>query len=389
MAILVGYAVGVLTVYIRSKLDDPVLDTALSFAVPFIAYIPSEEFGASGVLAVVVVGIYTGHRSASQLDARARISDSVNWRTVQFLLENGVFLLIGLELRGLLQDVDESRLTIGQTVLIGLMATLGLIIIRFVWVFPLVLTMRRLPNRAERRALRLRQMLAELRRKSMLDARQEHRRQTLTKLYQRRRTDLEIARRQGFGWKGATVLGWSGMRGVVTLAAAQPPPSSFAYREQLVLIAFTVAVTTLLVQGSTLPLLIRVLKIEGIDAETDAEESANLFDELRAEGLRVLENPQSLVGEDIQVDEDVLERVRTDISMRSKVAWERVRLPEQKLVRSPHRQYRDLRLAVLDAERQALLLAPARGSYPSRVLFRAQRLLDVEEARLRPRNEAS
>jgi NhaP-type Na+/H+ or K+/H+ antiporter len=389
VAVLVGLAVGLVTVFIRSTLDDPVLDTALSLAVPFIAFIPSEELGASGVLAVVVAGIYTGHRSASHLDARARISDNVNWRTVQFLLENGVFLLIGLELRSLLQDIDESQLSVGQTVLIGLVATLALIVIRFLWVFPLVLLMRRLPDRAERRTVRLRQGLARLRRQRNLDARQERRREALGRLYQRRRADLELERREGFGWKGATVLGWSGMRGVVTLAAAQSLPASFAYREQLVLLAFTVAVTTLLVQGSTLPTLIRVLRIEGIDVEADREESATLFDELRTEGLRVLEDPQAILGEDVQVDEDVLDRVRADTGRRSEVEWEKARLSEQKLVRSPHRQYRDLRLAVLEAERQALLAARARGTYTSRALARTQRILDIEETRLRSKGESS
>jgi hypothetical protein len=336
-----------------------------------------------------VAGIYTGHRSASHFDARARISENVNWRTVQFLLENGVFLLIGLEIRGLLQDIDESLLTVQQTVTIGLLATLALIVLRFLWVFPLVLLMRRLPSRAERRTLQLRRGLGRLKKQRTLDARQERRKRALTRMYQRRQADLELERREGFGWKGATVLGWSGMRGVVTLAAAQSLPSSFAYREQLVLIAFTVAVTTLLVQGSTLPALIRVLRIEGIDVDTDREEAATLFDELRTEGLRVLEDPQAVVGEDVQVDDDVLDRVRTDTGMRSEFEWEKARLPEQKLVRSPHRQYRDLRLAVLAAEREALLAARSRGTYSSRVLAKAQRILDVEETRLRPRGGSS
>jgi NhaP-type Na+/H+ or K+/H+ antiporter len=389
VAVLVGYAVGVVTVFLRARLDDPVLDTAISLVVPFVAFIPAEELGASGVLAVVVAGIYTGHRSASHLDARARISDNVNWRTVQFLLENGVFLLIGLEIRSLLQDIDESLLTVGQTVQIGLLTTLVLVVVRFLWVFPLVLLMRRLPSRAARRSFQLRRGLARLRGQGSLDARQERRKRVLDRMYQRGQADLELERREGFSWKGATVFGWSGMRGVVTLAAAQSLPESFAYREQLVLIAFTVAVTTLLVQGSTLPALIRVLRIEGIDAGTDREESATLFDELRTEGLRVLEHPQDVLGEGVPVDAAVLDRVRTDTGARSEVEWERVRLPEQKLVRSPHRQYRDLRLAVLAAERQALLAARSRGTYSSRVLANAQRILDVEETRLRPRGGSS
>jgi len=222
VAVLVGYAVGVVTVLVRSRLDDPILDTALSFAVPFIAFIPAEGLGASGVLAVVVAGIYTGHRSANHLDARARISDNVNWRTVQFLLENGVFLLIGVEIRGLLQNIDESLLTVGQTVLIGLLATLVLIAVRFLWVFPLLLLMRWLPSSAERQTRHLRRRLGVFQKQPTLDARQERRKRTMTRTLQRRGADLELERREGFGWKGATVLGWSGMRGVVTLAAAVP-----------------------------------------------------------------------------------------------------------------------------------------------------------------------
>lgn len=389
VAVLVGYVVGVVTVFVRSRLDDPILDTALSFAVPFIAFIPAEGLGASGVLAVVVAGIYTGHRSASHLDARARISDNVNWRTVQFLLENGVFLLIGLEIRSLLQNIDESLLTVQRTVLIGLLATLVLIVLRFLWVFPLVLLMRWLPSRAERHTRHLRRGLGRLRRHPTLDARQQRRRRAMTRILQRRRADLELERREGFGWKGATVLGWSGMRGVVTLAAAQSLPSSFVYREQLVLIAFTVAVATLLVQGSTLPTLIRVLKIEGTDEVADREESTALFDELRTEGLRVLDDPQVIIGEDVQMDEDVLDRVRTETGMRTELEWEKAQVPEQKFVRSPHRQYRDLRLAVLEAERQALLAARSQGTYSSRALAKAQRILDVEEARVRPRGSSS
>ena len=87
-AVVVGLLVGAATVYIRSKLHDPVLDTAISFVVPFIAFIPAEELGASGVLAVVVAGLYTGHRAGSAFSAQARINDSVNWHTVQLLLEH-------------------------------------------------------------------------------------------------------------------------------------------------------------------------------------------------------------------------------------------------------------------------------------------------------------
>ncbi|MEX5256861.1 cation:proton antiporter [Kocuria arenosa] len=384
VAVAVGLLVGVVTVAVRSTIHDPVLDTALSFVVPFLAFIPAEELGASGVLAVVVAGLYTGHRSASVLDAPARISDDVNWRTVQFLLENAVFLLMGLELRHLVEDIDQNLLSIPHTVLIGLLVTAVLIAIRVSWVFPLVLLLRRRAGRAERRTMRL-WLGLDPASAHPADPRQERRRRLRQRVYAQRRADLEQERREGLGWRGAVVLGWSGMRGVVTLAAAQSLPGSVPYREQLVLIAFTVAVTTLLLQGGTLPVLIRALGIRGVDSTADLRESAALFDEIADAGLRILDAPGAVLGAGTAVDPDVVERVRQDTFLRSESTWERAHAHEEKDAPTPHHQYRQLRLAVVRTEREALLAARREGKYPSRVLSDAQRILDVEEARLRPR----
>ncbi|MDQ0736433.1 cation:proton antiporter [Arthrobacter agilis] len=226
VAVVFGLVIGVVTVYVRSKLHDPVLDTAISFIVPFLAFIPAEELGASGVLAVVVAGLYSGHRSASSLNAQARISDNVNWRTVQFLLENAVFLLMGLELRHLIENIDEDLLGIPQAVLIGLLVTAVLVVIRCAWVFPMVFILRRRAARAEHRTLLLWLSLDRARGNAPGSARQERRRRLRQRIYDKRRADLEQERREGLGWKGALVLGWSGMRGVVTLAAG-PVPARF------------------------------------------------------------------------------------------------------------------------------------------------------------------
>ena len=97
VALAVGLVVGYANVRIRSLLKDPVLSTAASFAVPFLAWVPAEELGASGVLAVVVAGLVTGHLSPGLLPARDRLAETVNWETVAFLLESGIFLLMGLQ----------------------------------------------------------------------------------------------------------------------------------------------------------------------------------------------------------------------------------------------------------------------------------------------------
>ena len=107
---LVGLAVAFVLALIRKRIDDPVLDTTLSFAAPYVAFLPAEEIHASGVLAVVVTGLMLGHKAPVLQTAGSRIAENINWRTVQFLLENVVFLLIGLQVRRLLTSVRAEDL---------------------------------------------------------------------------------------------------------------------------------------------------------------------------------------------------------------------------------------------------------------------------------------
>jgi NhaP-type Na+/H+ or K+/H+ antiporter len=383
-AVAVGLLVGIATVYIRSKLHDPVLDTAISFVVPFLAFIPAEEMHASGVLAVVVAGLYTGHRSGSAFSAQARINDSVNWHTVQFLLENGVFLLMGLEIRYLVEEINPELLTVGESVVIGLAVTALLIMIRFVWMGPLILLLRAKVGYQERRTNRFRAALDRLKLQEPGDERAQRRANRGEQIYRRRKTDIMQLRAEGLDWRGGVVIGWSGMRGVVTLAAAQSLPEATPYREQLVLIAFTVAVVTLLLQGGTLPWVIRALEVRGVNAAADQRSLATLLDQISDAGLRVLENPGACLDH-ADVDPDVVERVRQSTFLRSELAWERVKALGVGASPTPQLQYRELRRAVVDAEREALLLARREGHFPSRTLADAQRLLDLEESRLKPR----
>ena len=384
-AVAVGLLVGAATVYIRSKLHDPVLDTAISFVVPFLAFIPAEEMHASGVLAVVVAGLYTGHRSGSAFSAQARINDSVNWHTVQFLLENGVFLLMGLEIRYLVEEINPELLTVGESVGIGLAVTALLILIRFAWMGPLILLLRAKVGYQERRTNRFRAALDRVKLQGPGDERARRRAERREQIYRRRKSDIVQLRAEGLDWRGGVVIGWSGMRGVVTLAAAQSLPDTTPYREQLVLIAFTVAVVTLLLQGGTLPWVIRALEVRGVNAAADQRSLATLLDQISDAGLRVLENPAACLHLDADVDPDVVERVRQSTFLRSELAWERVKALGVGTSPTPQLQYRELRRAVVDAEREALLLARREGHFPSRTLADAQRLLDLEESRLKPR----
>lgn len=378
-----GLLVGVVAVFVRRRLNQPILDTAISFAVPFIAYLPAEELGASGVIAVVVAGIYSGHQSA-RLSPQSRVAERLNWRTLQFVLENGVFLLMGAQLAGLVAEIEEGDLAWHFAVLLGVLAALILMALRFVFVWPLVFFVRR----GERRnAARAAQHLAAVDRVKAFDTQGSARAEKRVRMFLRRseqyQNDVAALRADGLGWRGGVVLGWAGMRGVVTLAAAQSLPRETPYYEQLVLIAFTVAIVTLLVQGGTLPLVIRLTGIRGSDRAADRRELATLLDEMQEAGLSVLEAPALDLPEGVEIAPEVVDQVRKDTSMAAAVAWERAEhADDENPLESPHQQYRELRRLVLDAERAALLEARSRGAYPSRILQRAQTLLDLEEARL-------
>ncbi|WP_374008141.1 cation:proton antiporter [Leifsonia sp. LS-T14] len=386
IAAVIGLVVGFVSVWVRSKLSDPVLDTALSVVVPFAAFAPTEALHGSGVLAVVITGLYTGHAAPRQFSAQARISDAINWRTIQFLLENGVFLLIGLELRTLVGDVQNPEvLSVWNAVGIGLIAVVSLIVIRFVLIVPLILGLRRRAERAERSVLREWLMISYFRDHPVRYRWQSLRKQRAEQRYLRHRTDLEEYRQEAIDWKGGVVLGWAGMRGVVTLAAAQSLPEGIPYRPQLILIAFTVAFVSIVVQGGTLPALIRLLGLQGADAGTDRRLLAQLLDDLSEAGLAVLDDPESAASTSSPIDPEVVERVRQSSYLRAESAWERTMTADAPEASRPHHLYRTLRLAVVDAERTRLLVERARGSYPSRVLAEAQSLLDLEETRLRSR----
>ncbi len=385
VAAAIGLAVGFVTVYVRSRLRDPILDTVISFAVPFIAFLPAEFLNASGILAVVVAGLYSGHHSAKRLTPQARISERLNWRTAQFVLENGVFLLMGIQVSYLLGTARADDLSANKAILLGLLLAAVLVVIRLMFVAPLVVLLRRAEARAERGHARFGERLDSFSRRlepsRSNDARVHKRISRAHQIFTRRQADIDQLKKEGLGWRGGIVLTWSGMRGVVTLAAAQSLPDSTPYRAQLILIAFTVAVVTLMLQGGTLPWVIRSLGIVGTDKAADQRELASLLDEIGLAGVDVLENPETIIP---GVTGDIVDRVRHDTLLHAEAAREGAvhGLTTEALALSPQRQYRVLLREVLDAEMVALLEARADGRYPSRVLNRAQSLLDLELTRL-------
>ncbi len=230
--------------FVRKHITNPVYDTTLSFAAPFAAFLPPEAIHASGVLSVVVTGLLLGHKSPVLQSASSRIAENTNWRTVAFLLENAVFLLIGLQLRRILQEVRSSDLSWWTVVAACAAVLLTTIIARAVWVLAVTGILRALPARLGASV---------------------------------------------WGWRAAITVSWAGMRGVVTLAAVFLLPEETPQRSLLRLAAFVVVAGTLLLQGLTLPWLVRRLRLPGPDLVEDALQTAALVTDATRAGLRRLD----------------------------------------------------------------------------------------------------
>ena len=116
--LVIGVAFFLLVAWLRKRITDPLMDTAISFLTPFAAFVAAEEIHASGVISVVVAGLLLGHKAPIIQTAQSRITERITWRTVAFVLENTVFLLIGLQLDWILADVADSTLTPGRIALV-------------------------------------------------------------------------------------------------------------------------------------------------------------------------------------------------------------------------------------------------------------------------------
>lgn len=372
--VAVGLLVGALTVWARSRIrQQPVLTTAISLTVPFLAYMPAENLHASGVIAVVAAGLVTGHQAPRRFSAVDRISDRTNWRTIQLLLENGVFLLMGFEITSIVADAESSGRGLWMAVALAAACTVILFGVRILFVVPLIARLRarqrRVPEVAE-------QLDAAL--EAVAEGDQGANPRRAARL-QRWRADAQFQATHSLGWRGGAVLAWAGMRGAVTLAAAQSLPSDIPYRAELILIAFTVAIITLVVQGGTLPLLIRILGIKGTNEEAEGREITRLAEEIIAARQAFLDQHALLRENGRPFAPEVLERTRS----RGLAATEALAAMVNDDDPDGHaQQHRELRRQLVDVEQSVLLDARAGGTYSSHTLQRAQHFIDAESARM-------
>ena len=188
----------------------------------------------------------------------------------------------------------------------------------------------------------------------------------------RRQADASFFSHEGIGKRGGFVIAWSGMRGVVTVAAAQTLPEDLPYRPQLILIAFTVAVVTLVVQGGTLPLLIRILGIRGTDEEEMQRELTRLINTLAEASEDLLESPALHRNDGEPFSEKILEMARK----RTRKLPESVSTETLQVWTTARQEQQELQRKLLEAQQDALLDAQASGVYRSQSIESAQQFLD-------------
>lgn len=446
VAVAIGLVVGWLNLRVRARTRDAAVNTAISFTVPFLASIPAELLGASGLVAAVAAGLVTGSGAARHLRPEHRISDAQNWRTIELLLEGTVFLVMGLELQAILDDVVHDHLGIGNAAWLAALALLGTIVVRTLYVAPLVWTLGRSAKRAESRRARIEEFgeridefdarLAEAPESFRADDRRRGAARTdrVRDRLRRMTADLDYLQSEPIGWREGTVVVWAGMRGVVTLAAAQTLPADTPGRSLLVLIAFFVAAASLLLQGGTLPFLARRLGLTG--GGIDLEERRRLTEELgraaneelERRGIRrdILPRGGSSLEPDAEepVDESLIEaalgdgaasrsdagappdagepdagepdagdsdagRPATELEVAGAVPESIAEAAIARRERMTIGEMRALRLEVIEVQRKALHRARKSGEYSSETLTWALNSLDADQISIELRTEGA
>ncbi|MFB8773383.1 Na+/H+ antiporter [Streptomyces broussonetiae] len=324
--------------WLRLHLKEPLLQNTLSLLIPFIAYAVAEQVHASGVLAVVVVALYLGHR-AWQVDFATRLQEGAVWKMVAFVLESAVFALIGLQLPVVLGGLgtDDNWSVVWYAVALFLVVVAA----RFVWVYPATFLPR------------------------MLSAR-----------IRERETNP--------GWKGTFIISWAGMRGVVSLAIAFSIPVTmhdgepFPGRNLILFLTFTTVIGTLVLQGLTLPALIRLLKLPGRDAQAETLAEANA----QAQASRAAEQrlDELLADERNALPEPLADRLRAVLERRRNAVWERLGQPNPVTGETADDTYRRLAGEMIGAEREVFVRLRDARYMDDEMLRSLLRRLDLEEA---------
>lgn len=392
VAVVVGGLVGYLNLRLRSLIGHSAANTAVGFVIPFAAYLPTEALGGSGLVAAVVAGIVTGQGSARWFTPDQRMSDEHNWRTIELMLEGAVFLLMGLELKEIVESNIEDHNGLGVGIGIAAGALALILAVRAAYVTVLVwLQSRRARDKQRRRLEQIGARIDEIasgraqppdpdrrgrrrreRETNWDDPRAQRRLTSLRARLSRATGDLNYYRASPLGWKHGAVIVWAGMRGVVTLAAAQTLPRETPERPLLIFVAFAVAVGSLMLQGFTLPWLVRMLRLHPAgDNLLDRAEQSDLDDRLRAAAASALADPALCRRDGQAFPDELLERVGA-----------RLIDPPDDETTAAARDALELRLVLIEAMRRRLNELSSGGEFSTPALRHALAELDADQLSL-------
>ncbi len=328
--IAIGAVVGRVSGEILRRLDDPPVEVLISVVIPFAAYLPADRLGLSGVLAAVAAGLAIGSRLGTILSPSSRVLWLTSWKMIGFVLNGFVFVLIGLELPDVLQGLAGES----PTRILGLAALVcGVVVFgRLLWVFASSL----LPG-SPRRVLAQR--------------------------------DPRLATRLTF------VVGWSGLRGAVSLAAALALPAGFPERDLILLLTFAVILVTLVGQGLTLP---RVLRWAGWDGnEPDGDEATVARAAAYQAGLDEIERARP----DWPDHAPLFDRLESGLRDRTQhLATEDADETAER--RKERIEHETIQRGVIAAQRTAVIELRDGGGINDQTLRLIERELDLEELRM-------
>ncbi len=335
--IAVGIAIGWLIAEVRARIDDTPTEVTISLFTGYAAYLPAEQLHVSGVLAAVTAGIVLGLRAPRISTAQMRLQGYATWELVQFLLNGVLFVLIGLQLPHILDGTGDH--STAELLAYGAGFSAVVIGTRFLWLFTMPYVVRALDRRPQQMQRRV-------------------------------------------GWRQRVVSAWSGMRGGVSLAAALALPletdagAPFPERDLIIFIAFCVILVSLVVQGLTLPLLIRKLGV----TDDGGEEQEELRARLTAAKAALTE--LDALEEEGSIREDTLERMRNLYRYRKRRFAARAGRGEDEGFEDRALSYQQAVRRVLDAQREAIVQLRNQGEISNEVMHRVERELDLEDTRL-------
>jgi len=338
---LVGLVMGKIATTVQSYLDDPPVQTTLSLLTPFATYLAAEELGCSGVLAVVICGVYAGWRSPEIISSRTRLQVRPVWGLVNFILNGLIFILIGLQLPEVLQSLSGHSW--GQMIGFASVILIPVILVRLVWVFAA---------------------------------------SYIPRIFSRK----FCVNNPLLNWRQVALVGWTGMRGVDSLAAALAVPlfvkdgSSFPGRDLIFFLTFAVIFGTLVLQGLSLAPVIRwlqvvddhVLEKEEKKARLKANQAAlkKLEEIALSQPLNTLTIQRLKVEYEDRIAQLASETMEADDSSRGLFTAE----------------YESITRLTLEAEREVILQLRNDRVINDEVLRHIQRDIDLAEARLRQEN---